>query len=89
MWLQEEAGVQDATLSNLWKQACSLRCVFNVIKLSAHCWPIYDLWCQMLAKVIWHFNKIPSFSPLRPSSLSDAGFKAQGAPPLLPPPSSL
>lgn len=37
----------------------------------------------MLAKVIQHFNKIPSFSP-QPSSLSDADSYTEGAPPLLP-----
>lgn len=52
-WQQQEAGVQEATLfSNLWKQAHLEWFAFNVIKLSACCWPIYDLWCQMLAKVI-------------------------------------
>lgn len=81
---QKQAGVQDTTLfSNLWKGAHLERSVFHVIKLSACSWPIYDLWCQMLAKVIQHFNKIPSFSP-QPSSLSDADSYTEGVPPLLP-----
>lgn len=69
---QKQASVQETTMiSNLWKWAHLERSVFHVIKLSAFSWPLHDLWCQMLVKVIQHFNKIPSFSP-HTSSLSDA-----------------
>lgn len=70
-------------ISNLWKWAHLERSVFHVIKLSAFSWPIRDLWCQMLVKVIQHFNKIPSFSP-HTSSLSDADLNTEGATPLVP-----
>lgn len=50
---KKQAGVQEASLfSNLWKEAHLEWFTFNVIKLSACSWPIFDLWCHMLAKVI-------------------------------------